>query len=107
MREERRWSSERETLLREIAALRLRIDALEGEGTPLADAVEAVLVAAKERRLIAGGEKVILEEAEVMRMPEEEVGEKETVKEKRKTLRMGSEGDDVREMQVFVILHFL
>ncbi|KAI0513983.1 hypothetical protein KFK09_010015 [Dendrobium nobile] len=113
LREECRWSSEREALLREIAALRLRIDALEGERSPLADAVEAVLVAAKERRLIAGAEKIIVEEDVVkemvhegIRVPEEE-GEKEGLKEnkvvnekkERKTLRMGSEGEDVREMQ--------
>ncbi|KAL0920552.1 hypothetical protein M5K25_009694 [Dendrobium thyrsiflorum] len=113
LREERRWSSEREALLSEIATLRLRIDALEGERSPLADAVEAVLVAAKDRRLIAGAEKIIVEEDVVkemvhegIRMPEEE-GEKELLKEnkvvnekkERKTLRMGSEGEDVREMQ--------
>ncbi|XP_020586888.1 uncharacterized protein LOC110029102 [Phalaenopsis equestris] len=99
LREELRWSSEREALLREIAALRLRIDALEGERSPLADAVEAVLFAAKERRLVAGADKLIVEEAEVKETVREGISIPEEVKKERETLRMGSEGKDVREMQ--------
>ncbi|KAG0453804.1 hypothetical protein HPP92_025108 [Vanilla planifolia] len=90
LREERRWRDERESLLSEMAALRHRVAALEGAG--LAAAVDAVLVPAGERALAAKANPDVVEDAE-------EVKEILAMKAKRKTLRMGSEGEEVLEMQ--------
>ncbi|KAK8935217.1 hypothetical protein KSP39_PZI013243 [Platanthera zijinensis] len=107
LREEIRWSSERESLLLEISSLRLRVKALEGNRSPLAASVEAARIAEKRRPLLAEAETVPTEEDELnekflegIRIPEEEKG-KEMLKEvkERKTLRIGSEGEDVRQMQ--------
>ncbi|PKA52777.1 hypothetical protein AXF42_Ash001758 [Apostasia shenzhenica] len=97
LREERRWSSERDALLREIAALRVRLEALERELPPIAAAGETVLMAAKERRLAAGPDPEMVLEG--IRIPEAQGKGSEKLKEERKTLRVGSEGDDVRAMQ--------
>ncbi|KAJ0967554.1 hypothetical protein J5N97_024471 [Dioscorea zingiberensis] len=83
LREEERWNSEREALLKEIAALTIRIQFLERQRPPVEPAPRAVLV----------------EEAEVKEMVLEEEVRVSQEDEKRRALRMGSEGDDVREMQ--------
>lgn len=91
IREEIRWRAERESLLLEISSLRLRLKALDGEAEKICP-------------LLAEAETVPVEEAEMsekvregIRIPEGEKA-KEMVKE-RETLKMGSKGEDVREMQ--------
>ncbi|XP_058094663.1 protein disulfide isomerase pTAC5, chloroplastic [Magnolia sinica] len=123
IREESRWNSDRESLLREIAALKLRIEALEREKSlptsSISDAVSnlaSILQALKESDVKSavswipesgsGPQPVLLEEGEVKEMVLEEIRVSESVGEVRKeegkkkaTLRKGSEGKDVQEMQ--------
>ncbi|RWW29307.1 hypothetical protein GW17_00006178 [Ensete ventricosum] len=114
LREESRWGAEREALLREIAALRLRIEALERDRPEL----EAMILAAPQnegRSRAAAPRPALVEEAQVKEMVLEEVRVSEAVVERReeevveerqqqkirqKTLRKGSEGEDVRALQV-------
>lgn len=127
MREESRWNSEREALLREIAALKLRIEALEREksssSSSIPDAISnlaSILQALKgsepesgsgSGRIAEGGSgarPMLLEEGEVKEMVLEEIriskrGEKLKEEKKKAALRKGSEGDDVRAMQVCVL----
>ncbi|WOL09640.1 hypothetical protein Cni_G18393 [Canna indica] len=114
LREESRWVAEREALLREIAALRLRIEALERD-RPSLDAVFVAGVAREERAAATPPLPALMEEAQVKEMILEEVRVSESAVEKkeevvveekkqqqqigRKTLRTGSEGEDVRAMQ--------
>lgn len=77
--------------------MRLKIDDLErGRPPPPSDAVDGTISE-------VGARPALVEEAEVRKMIFEEVvrvsDEKEMVVE-RKTLRMGSEGEEVRAMQV-------
>ncbi|KAJ8512162.1 hypothetical protein OPV22_002596 [Ensete ventricosum] len=113
LREESRWGAEREALLREIAALRLRIEALERDRPEL----EAMILAAPQnegRSRAAAPRPALVEEAQVKEMVLEEVRVSEAVVERReeevveerqqqkirqKTLRKGSEGEDVRALQ--------
>lgn len=101
LREESRWNAERESLLREVAALRLRIEALERETV---------------RRAAVDPQPLLVEETHVKGMLlEEEVrvskpapDKKEVMEEGNKnvrwsTLRKGSEGGEVRAMQVCVV----
>ncbi|KAL5990495.1 hypothetical protein ACLOJK_011397 [Asimina triloba] len=132
IREEQRWNSERESLLREIADLKLRIEALQLEKqTPSAllvsDAASnlaTILQALKESEAnlaaMAGqiaesgsaARPLLLEQGEVKEMVVEEIKVRESVgklkveeeevkkkKKKKPSLRMGSEGEVVREMQ--------
>nr|XP_009381998.1 PREDICTED: uncharacterized protein LOC103970085 [Musa acuminata subsp. malaccensis] len=113
LREESRWGAEREALLREIAALRLQIEALERDRPEL----EAMILAAPQNEGRSGAappRPALVEEAQVKEMVLEEVRVSEAVVERReevvveerqqqqirrKTLRKGSEGEDVRTLQ--------
>uniref|UniRef100_A0A2N9G121 Peptidoglycan binding-like domain-containing protein n=1 Tax=Fagus sylvatica TaxID=28930 RepID=A0A2N9G121_FAGSY len=103
LREEQRWAGERDSLLREIADLKLKIQALEQQisvkgGALVSETttnVAGLLLALKEKGLIAesgssASPMVLEEKEEVIR-----VSEKET----RNTLRKGSEGAEVLAMQ--------
>nr|GMD87025.1 protein disulfide isomerase pTAC5, chloroplastic-like [Ipomoea batatas] len=121
LREERRWNAEREALLREIQALQLQIQELKSR-SPLQEVsvsetvanIVKLLQVLKEGDLVNNVNRIA--ESGSIAVPlvmeatkeEEEVVIKEIVKEvereagevkKRKTLRKGSEGDDVRFMQ--------
>lgn len=129
LREEQRWARERDSLLRQISDLNLQIQALErrilapdvsSSSASVSDAIAnatALLQVLKDKNsnLIAESgsnlRKLILEE----KMDEEEVIVKDVVVEetarvlerkeekrleKRSALRKGSEGEEVREMQV-------
>lgn len=121
LREEFRWNSERESLLRDIAALKLRIEELEKERpqfmvSDAAAGLETLLRAMKDR--VAGTEggvrvppAALAEQADVKEMIFEEVTVSERTYateerpegdekgETRRMLRKGVEGDDVRAMQ--------
>ncbi|PON63754.1 Peptidoglycan binding-like protein [Parasponia andersonii] len=124
LREEQRWARERDSLLRRIAELELQIRALERQGSVLAGAevsdtiasIAGLLQVLKEKNRIAETgsvpspvaleekkseeEEVVVER--VIRVVEEEgkkKPEEEKEKKKRNTLRMGSEGAEVRAMQ--------
>ncbi|XP_043703515.1 protein disulfide isomerase pTAC5, chloroplastic [Telopea speciosissima] len=127
--EEARWDLERESLLREIADLKLRIQALEREnsvqGASVAETVanmasllqvlkdaDLKLKSARVNQITESGTgpaPMLLESEseEVKEMVVEEIrmlesnkeGKVETKKVKRKSLRKGSEGEDVRAMQ--------
>ncbi|KAL1078447.1 hypothetical protein V6Z11_D10G160800 [Gossypium hirsutum] len=117
LREEQRWLKEKESLLWEISQLKLQIQALENRNsfhgasvTETISRIGALLQVLKDKNRIA-------ESGESARdMVFEEVKEKEVVVEEgvrvlekkakevekkieRKTLRVGSEGEQVREMQ--------
>lgn len=89
LREEARWNSEREALLKEIAALTIRIQALEHQ---------------RPRSMVEPAPRAVLvEETEVKELVlEEDVSVPQVEMKKKIALRRGSEGDDVREMQVCV-----
>ncbi|KAI4369476.1 hypothetical protein MLD38_017914 [Melastoma candidum] len=109
LREERRWNQEREVLLQEIARLKLELGAVE---------LRARRVEGREVVGLLEEEKLVIEESGVSVRPlvldenkkleeppkvEESVGAKEETKKKTKkgskALRMGAEGDDVKELQ--------
>ncbi|PKI42294.1 protein disulfide isomerase pTAC5, chloroplastic [Punica granatum] len=108
LREERRWARERESLLVEIAQLRLRVQALERQ---------APIEVLKEKNLIAEsgsvgrgmvlegkGEEVSVEERavveeKVIRVVNEGKKRDERKSSDRRTLRVGAEGDEVKSMQ--------
>ncbi|KDO37298.1 hypothetical protein CISIN_1g045359mg, partial [Citrus sinensis] len=109
LREEQRWIRERESLLREISELKLQIKALEnrnlsdGASVSVSDTISNIaglLQMLKEKNMIA--ERATVAEKEKF---EEEEQQKEVVKvlegekKKRKALRVGSEGEDVKAMQ--------
>ncbi|XP_074584399.1 protein disulfide isomerase pTAC5, chloroplastic [Curcuma longa] len=114
LREESRWVSERDSLLREIAALRLRIEALERD-RPSLDAVIVAAAASEESPVGNLPRLALVEETEVQELILEEVRASESAVEKREmvveeeekkkkslgrqTLRIGSEGNNVRLMQ--------
>ncbi|XVF65124.1 hypothetical protein PTKIN_Ptkin09bG0221700 [Pterospermum kingtungense] len=117
LREEQRWLNERDSLLRQISELKLQIQALENwnsvQGASVSETISsigALLQVLKEKNRIAeNGEstrEMVLEEVKEKEVVVEEEGvrflEKEKEVEKkieRKALRVGSEGDQVREMQ--------
>ncbi|CAL5031050.1 unnamed protein product [Urochloa decumbens] len=113
LREESRWRAEREALLAEVAALRLRLRALEGVSPHLADAVDAVAspapppaaVPALQPRAALVEEvevevwKEVVVEAEKKAAPKPEAAGSSAGKSRRRTLRAGAEGEDVRAMQ--------
>ncbi|KAM0949326.1 putative Heat shock protein DnaJ, cysteine-rich domain superfamily [Dioscorea sansibarensis] len=86
LREEARWNSEREVLLKEIAALTIRIQALEHQ---------------QQRPMVEPAPRAMLvDEMEVKELVlEEDVSVPQVKVKKKRALRRGSEGDDVREMQ--------
>ncbi|KAJ0092861.1 hypothetical protein Patl1_25954 [Pistacia atlantica] len=114
LREEQRWIRERDSLLREISELKLQVKALESrnfdEGVSVSDTISNIaglLQALKENNLIAEKATVVdeekIEEEEQKEVIEEE--QKEVIRvlevegKKWRTLRSGSEGDDVKVMQ--------
>ncbi|XVF38035.1 hypothetical protein REPUB_Repub20aG0063100 [Reevesia pubescens] len=118
LREEQRWLHDRESLLRQISELKLQIQALENrnsvQGASFSETISsigALLQVLKEKNRIAeSGEstrELVLEEVEEKEVVLEEEGvrvlernEKEVEKNKeRKALRVGSEGEQVQEMQ--------
>ncbi|CAA7027930.1 unnamed protein product [Microthlaspi erraticum] len=125
IREEQRWIREREALLREISDLQLQIQTLESrnsqQGTSAPDTISniaALLQVLKEKNrisesgsslkpMVLENTREIVEEVEV---EEEEEVEKRVIAEekfrvisepvkKRRTLKMGSEGEEVQAMQ--------
>ncbi|KAB1213702.1 hypothetical protein CJ030_MR5G016193 [Morella rubra] len=120
LREEQRWAQERDSLLHQISDLKLRIQALEHQnavqagGASVSEAIAKIvglLQVLKEKGLIAesgsSATPMLLLEEEEQVEKEEEVVEKKAIKfsvegekKRRKTLRMGSEGDEVRVMQI-------
>ncbi|XP_062184342.1 protein disulfide isomerase pTAC5, chloroplastic-like [Phragmites australis] len=107
LREESRWRTEREALLAEVAALRLRLRALEGP-PHLAAAVDAVASPAPPAAVPAPQPRpALVEEVEVRKevvvveekkAPKAEAGSGASSK-RRRTLRTGAEGEDVRALQ--------
>ncbi|KAI3823006.1 hypothetical protein L1987_10609 [Smallanthus sonchifolius] len=116
IREERRWEAERETLLNEIKALKLKIEELRHEGDK--NSVTKLLhVLKKEVSQIAesgssaaplvveateDAEAVVVkaaEDVEEVVVVKEVIRVEEEVNVKRITLRMGSEGDQVQMLQ--------
>jgi ribosome-associated protein YbcJ (S4-like RNA binding protein) len=119
LREEQRWDRERDALLHEISNLKLRIQALEHQnsiqGASVSETIANIaglLQVLKERGLItesgSSASPMILLEKEKEKEKEELVVVEEKVvrvseegeKKRRKTLRKGSEGDEVQAMQV-------
>ncbi|XP_057960016.1 protein disulfide isomerase pTAC5, chloroplastic [Malania oleifera] len=124
LREEQRWNSERELLLREISDLKLKIRALEQQNSVQGASVSETLAKvaallqvlkdsdlAKSNRIAESGsgpKPIVMEAAEseeVKAVVVKEVvgvsggdGGEKTVK-KKKALRKGSEGENVRAMQ--------
>ncbi|CAK7336252.1 unnamed protein product [Dovyalis caffra] len=116
LREEQRWTRERESLLNEIQSLKLQIEALEnrisilqrggGGGDDMLAKVGVLLQVLKDKNngnnnnndLIAesasGARPIVLEEK--VQEQKEVIGK---VLEKRRTLRKGSEGEEVKDMQ--------
>uniref|UniRef100_A0A1J3I2G5 Peptidoglycan binding-like domain-containing protein n=1 Tax=Noccaea caerulescens TaxID=107243 RepID=A0A1J3I2G5_NOCCA len=125
IREEQRWIREREALLREISDLQLQIQALESrnsqQGTSVPDTISsiaALLQVLKEKNRIsesgASLKPMVLEntrepEEEVEAEEEEEVEKRVIAEEKlrvisepvkkRRTLKVGSEGEEVQALQ--------
>ncbi|ESQ56318.1 hypothetical protein EUTSA_v10025497mg [Eutrema salsugineum] len=124
LREEQRWIRERESLLREISDLQLRIQTLESrnpqQGTSVPDTISniaALLQVLKDKnRISESGSSVTSMVLENTREPEEEEDEEEeevkaviaeekvrvletVTKKKRRTLKVGSEGEEVQAMQ--------
>ncbi|KAK6255164.1 hypothetical protein SCA6_016469 [Theobroma cacao] len=117
LREEKRWLNEKESLLRQISELKLQIQALENrnsvQGASVSETISsigALLQVLKEKNRIAdSGEstsEMVLEEVKEKEVVVEEgvrvLERREKEEEKkieRKALRVGSEGEQVREMQ--------
>ncbi|KAI9196801.1 hypothetical protein LWI28_027151 [Acer negundo] len=111
LREEQRWIQERESLHREISELKLQIKALENRnfnvGVSVSDTISNIaglLQVLKEKNLIAERAPTLVEEEKIE--DEEKVEEiKEAIRvlegvgKKRRTLRTGSEGVEVKAMQ--------
>ncbi|KAJ8530731.1 hypothetical protein K7X08_023612 [Anisodus acutangulus] len=129
LREERRWEAEREALLLQIQELQLRVKELESRKNSEASVSETVANIAKLLQLLKEGDlgknvtviaesgsialplvleaakqnEVIIKEApqqeKVIREVPKESGGEDIEAKKRKTLKKGSEGDEVRLMQ--------
>ncbi|KAM1924895.1 hypothetical protein ACFX13_032240 [Malus domestica] len=122
LREEQRWARDRDALLREIAELKLKIQALKRQGglgggaSVVSDSdtiagVAGLLQMLKEKNLIAetGSSSKALEldhqeieeiqEKEVVAVSEVKQVEKKTTTRSRSALRKGLEGEEVRAMQ--------
>ncbi|GMI70005.1 plastid transcriptionally active 5 [Hibiscus trionum] len=117
LREEQRWLKEKESLLREISQLKLQIQALESRnsvhGASASETISRIgallQVLTEKNRIAESGEsarEMVLEEVKEKELVVDEgvrVLEKKEIevekKIERKALRVGSEGDQVREMQ--------
>ncbi|CAA0816687.1 plastid transcriptionally active 5 [Striga hermonthica] len=121
LREESRWNSERQALLQEISSLKLRIQELRRlnsvqGGTSASDTIAnfaKLLQVLKEgdsgkivNRIAEGGESTVPFIFETTKKEEEvaikeviSIPDKKEIAKTRVTLRKGSEGDQVREMQ--------
>ncbi|KAL6344333.1 hypothetical protein AAG906_037911 [Vitis piasezkii] len=101
LREESRWTTERQSLLREISELKFRIQQLEHQSSVSASIpdIAALLQLPKDSaevaRIAESGSSALPMVLESKEVKEEKVGDKK----KRKTLRVGSEGEEVRAMQ--------
>ncbi|CAN1144514.1 Protein disulfide isomerase pTAC5, chloroplastic, partial [Linum perenne] len=118
LREEQRWFRERDSLLTEIHSLKLRIQSLEerisvsgtdGVSEAAGANVAPLLQVLKERSLIpesgSSANPIVLEETKEEEKEAEEpepalVVDVRREDKVRKALKMGSEGEEVREMQV-------
>lgn len=120
LREEQRWARDRDVLLREIAELKLKIQALERQGGGASVVSESDTIASvagllqmlNEKNLIAetgSGYKALeldhqeiqeIQEKEVIAVSEVKQEEKKTRRRSRSALRKGLEGEEVRAMQV-------
>ncbi|GER57112.1 hypothetical protein STAS_34903, partial [Striga asiatica] len=125
LREESRWNSERQALLQEISSLKLRIQELRRlnsvqGGTSASDTIANIaklLQVLKEgdsgkivNRIAEGGESTVPLVFETTKKEEEvvikeviSIPDKKEIAKTRVTLRKGSEGDQVRDMQVRVV----
>jgi protein disulfide-isomerase len=118
LREESRWRAEREALLAELAALRLRLCALEGppphdrhfaEVEAVASPAPHAAVPALQPRPVLVGEVevtkevVAVEEKTKAASPKADESGAGGMTNRRRTLRTGSEGEDVRAMQVSIV----
>ncbi|OMO93057.1 hypothetical protein CCACVL1_06648 [Corchorus capsularis] len=118
LREEQRWLNERESLLRQISELKLQVQALENrnsvQGASVPETISRIgallQVLTEKNRIAENGEstrEMVLEEVkekeviveEGVRVLEERKEKGEEKKIERKALRVGSEGEQVREMQ--------
>ncbi|GER53736.1 plastid transcriptionally active 5 [Striga asiatica] len=121
LREESRWNSERQALLQEISSLKLRIQELRRlnsvqGGTSASDTIANIaklLQVLKEgdsgkivNRIAEGGESTVPLVFETTKKEEEvvikeviSIPDKKEIAKTRVTLRKGSEGDQVRDMQ--------
>ncbi|XP_034686350.1 protein disulfide isomerase pTAC5, chloroplastic isoform X2 [Vitis riparia] len=101
LREESRWTTERQSLLREISELKFRVQQLEHQSSVSASIpdIAALLQLRKDSaevaRIAESGSSALPMVLESKEVKEEKVGDKK----KRKTLRVGSEGEEVRAMQ--------
>ncbi|KAL8172291.1 hypothetical protein V2J09_024095 [Rumex salicifolius] len=120
LREESRWNSERESLLREISTLRLRLEQLESESdrrdslsqiasnlpTPISlPTTQSDPLALPPPPLPSSSSSLPSESTEKQEIKEENKHndlnkQAKATNPKRKALRIGSEGEEVREMQV-------
>jgi protein disulfide-isomerase len=108
LREEARWREERERLLAEIGVLRMKLELLEKERLTDVEAVvtrpRPVLIEKASVKEMLLEEAVKVEETREVRevgVEEKKVPEMKKMEEpKRRSLRVGAEGDDVRAMQV-------
>jgi protein disulfide-isomerase len=114
LREESRWRAEREALLAELAALRLRLRALEGPPphdrhfAQVEAAPSAAVPAPQPRPVLVGEvevtkEVVAVEEKTKAASPKADESGAGGMTNRRRTLRTGSEGEDVRAMQVSIV----
>ncbi|KAK4425302.1 protein disulfide isomerase pTAC5, chloroplastic [Sesamum alatum] len=120
LREESRWNAERQALLQEINSLKLRIQELERlnslQGASVSETVASIaklLQVVKEadlgknvNRIADSGTSAVplvveaaMEEEEVVIKEVISIPDKKEAVQKRATLRMGSEGDEVQAMQ--------
>jgi len=118
IREENRWNRERDELLREISELKLQIQS-SSSSTSVSDAVAPLLQVLKDKNLVlesgSSQRRLVLEEEKEDEVEVEVEVEKESVEhvkeivvvekpaatvEKRTVLRTGSEGEEVRKLQV-------
>ena len=105
IREELRWNAERESLVNDIAALKLRIEELENQKPRLTllRTIEESGIRVPPAALVdqADVKEMILEEVTVSESTPERIESREENKaENKRALRKGAEGDDVRAMQV-------
>ncbi|BBG92334.1 plastid transcriptionally active 5 [Prunus dulcis] len=112
LREEQRWARDRDSLLREIAELKLKIQALEhlqegggasvSESETIANIAGLLQILTEKNRIAETGSSSRAIELDHIQEEIQEVSAVPEVKEKKKSrnaLRKGSEGEEVRAMQ--------